>query len=205
MAAYADRIKTAPKTLTEREQKLLLKVTGEHRSGYRDHVIIALALAMALRSHELLALDVGDVFDGDGRARRRVQLRVFKRSHDDPAAQEVILPDGLRAKLGKFYRWKRAEGESLEPNAPLFVSRNRNQLSGRQLRERFAQWQERAGFDRRVSFHALRHSSCTSLYRATKDIRLVQRFARHASITSTMRYTHSSDEDLVRAVQDLLC
>ena len=205
MAHYADRISTAPRTLTEREQRLLLKVTGEHRRGFRDHVIIATALATGLRAHELLALNVGDVFDGDGRARRRVQLRVYKRSHDDPAAQEIILPDGLRAKLDKLYRWKRAEGESLEPNAPLFVSRNRNRLSGRQLRERFAQWQERAGFDRRVSFHALRHSSCTSLYRATKDIRLVQRFARHASITSTMRYTHNSDEDLVRAVQDLTC
>jgi len=157
MAAYADRIKTAPKTLTEREQKLLLKVTGEHRSGYRDHVIIAFALATALRSHELLALDVGDVFDGGGRARRRVRLRVYKRSHDDPAAQEVILPDGLRAKLDKLYRWKAGEGQSLAPDAPLFVSRNGNRLSGRQLRERFAQWQARAGLERRLSFHGLRH------------------------------------------------
>lgn len=205
MAAYADSIQKAPRTLTEREQKLLLRVTGEHRSGFRDHVIIATALGTGLRAHELLALDVGDVFDGDGRARRRVQLRVFKRSNDDVSAQEVILPNGLRAKLDKLWRWKRAEGQSLAAAAPLFVSRNRNRLSGRQLRERFAQWQEKAGLDRRISFHGLRHSSCTNLYRATKDLRLVQRFARHASITSTMRYAHPSDEDLVRAVQDLPC
>ncbi len=205
MAAYADSIQKAPRTLTEREQKLLLKVTGEHRSGFRDHLIIATALGTGLRAHELLALDVGDVFDGDGRARRRVQLRVFKRSHDDPAAQEVILPDGLRAKLDKLYRWKRAEGQSLAADAPVFVSRNGNRLSGRQLRERFALWQDRAGLERRLSFHGLRHSSCTNLYRATKDLRLVQRFARHASVTSTMRYAHPADEDLVRAVQDLPC
>ena len=205
MAAYADSIQKAPRTLTEREQKLLLKVTGEHRSGFRDHVIIATALGTGLRAHELLALDVGDVFDGDGRARRRVQLRVFKRSNDDLSAQEVILPNSLRAKLDKLWRWKRAKGQSLAVDAPLFVSRNSNRLSGRQLRERFAQWQETAGFERRISFHGLRHSSCTNLYRATKDLRLVQRFARHASITSTMRYAHPSDEDLVRAVQDLPC
>ena len=136
MAAYADSIQKAPRTLTEREQKLLLRVTGEHRSGFRDHVIIATALGTGLRAHELLALDVGDVFDGDGRARRRVQLRVFKRSNDDVSVQEVILPNGLRAKLDKLWRWKRAEGQSLAADAPLFVSRNGNRLSGRQLRER---------------------------------------------------------------------
>ncbi len=205
MAAYADRITKAPRTFTEREQQQLLRATGEHRSGFRDHVIIATALATGLRAHELLALDVGDVFDAAGRARRRVQLRVFKRSNDDPATQEVILPEGLRAKLDKLHRWKRAEGQSLAADAPVFVSRNGNRLSGRQLRERFAFWQARAGIERSLSFHGLRHSSCTNLYRATKDLRLVQRFARHASITNTMRYAHPADEDLVRAVQDLPC
>ncbi len=205
MAHYAERINTAPRTLTDREQRLLLRTTGEHRSGFRDHVIIATALATGLRSHELLALDVGDVFDSDGRCRRRLRLRVFKRSNDNPSAQEVVLPDSLRAKFDKILRWKQTKGEGVAPEAPLFVSRNGNRLSGRQLRERFAQWQTRAGIDRPVSIHGLRHSSCTNLYRATKDLRLVQRFARHASITSTMRYAHPSDEDLVRAVQDLRC
>ena len=95
MAHYADRINTAPMTLTDREQRLLLKVTGEHRSGFRDHVIIATALATGLRSHELLALDGGDVFGPDGRCRRRLQLRVFKRSNDDQGAQQVVLPDNV--------------------------------------------------------------------------------------------------------------
>ena len=68
MTAYADAIAKPPRTLTELEQKLLLKTTGEHRDGYRDHVIISLALGTGLREHELLALDRGDVFDDDGRA-----------------------------------------------------------------------------------------------------------------------------------------
>lgn len=55
-------------------------MTGEHRAGHRGHVIFAVALGAGLREHELLALDVGDVFDEDGRARRRVTLRAFKRS-----------------------------------------------------------------------------------------------------------------------------
>lgn len=44
MTAYADAIAKPPRTLTELEQKLILKTTGEHRDGFRDHVLISLAL-----------------------------------------------------------------------------------------------------------------------------------------------------------------
>ncbi len=193
MTAYADANAKPPRTLTELEQKLLLKTTGEHRDGYRDHVIIS------------LALDCGDVLDDDGRARRRVSLRVFKHSADEPVIQEVVLPDLAWAKLEKLRAWKKGKGESLVPDAPLFVSRLGRRLSARQLRHAFHLWQERAGFERRLSFHSVRHAACTNLYRRTKDIRLTQRFARHKSILTTSIYAHPSDEDLVRAVRELPC
>lgn len=195
----------APRTLTDAEQAQLLKVTGEHARGFRDHVILSFALGTALREAELLALDVGDVFDADGGARRRVRLRVFKRSNDDESMQEVVLPDPLRAKLEKLWRWKKQRGEGLEPDAPLFVSRRGLRLSSRQLRNLFHVWQERAGFEREMSFHSTRHSSLTNIYRRTRDIRLTQRVARHKSITSTIRYAGPSDEDVLRAVRDLPC
>jgi len=202
---YADSVARPPKTLTDLEQRLLLKFSGERRGGWRDHVIFSLALGTGLREHEILALDVGDVFDPGGRVCRRVQLRVFKRCRVEQAEQEVILPDGVRAKLAKLHGWKKRAGESLKPDAPLFVSRKGNRLSARQLRHLFHQWQERAGFERRLSFHSLRHTACTSVYRRTRDIRLTQRFARHKSLLTTSIYTHPSDEDLVRSVRDLPC
>ena len=205
MTMYADAIAKPPRTLTDLEQRLLLKVTGEHRDGFRDHVIISVALGTGLREHEILALDLGDVFDDEGCAKRRVTLRVFKRSADDSAVQEVVLPDLVRAKLEKLRAWKKREGESLAPDAPLFVSRLGKRLSSRQLRENFGVWQERAGFERHLSFHSLRHTACSTLYRRTKDIRITQRFARHKSILTTSIYAHPSDEDLVRAVRELPC
>ena len=203
--SYVDKIPKPPRTLTELEQRLLLKVTGEHRAGYRDHVAIATALGTALREHELLGLDVGDIYTADGKTRRRVQLRVFKRSNPDPNAQQILLPDSLRAKLERFRIWKKREGESVAPDAPLFLSRRKRRLSARQLRERFRQWQERAGFERHVGFHILRHSSCSRVYRQNRDIRVTQKFARHKSITSTAIYAHPTDEDLLRAIRDLPC
>jgi site-specific recombinase XerC len=131
---------------------------------------------------------------------------VFKRSADEPAIQEVVLPDLVRAKLNKLRGWKKRKGESLAENAPVFVSRLGRRLSARQLRHAFALWQQHAGFERRLSFHSLRHySACSAIYRRTKDIRLTQRFARHKSILTTSICAHPSDEDLVRAVRELPC
>ncbi len=202
---YADAVARPPKTLTEIEQRLLLKISGEHRSGFRDHVIFGVALGTGLREHEIVALNMGDVFGTGGKAFRRVQLQVFKRSSDDASSQEIILPDGVRAKLDKLHCWKKRNGESLEPGAPIFVSRKKNRLSTRQVRHTFKVWQERAGFDRLFNFHTLRHTACSNLYRRTRDIRLTQRFARHKSILTTSIYAHPSDEDMLRAFRDMPC
>jgi site-specific recombinase XerC len=203
MAGYADSGRRAPRTLTEREQEALLAATREHP---RDHVLYAVALGTGLRAHELVALDVGDVFDSAGEPKRRVLLRVFKgdgRGEDD--LQEVVLSEALRAKLAGLRAWKAGSGESLSSDAPLFVSQRGLRLSTRQLRHAFGMWQERAGFERHVSAHSLRHSACTNIYASSKDLRLTQRFARHRSVVTTMLYTHPSDEDLVRAVEQLRC
>src|SRR5690349_21181752 len=98
MIAYAGAIARPLRTLTEREVALLLRTTGQHAAGWRDHVIMSIALGTGLREHEILALDIGDVFDEGGRAKRHVRLRVFKRASDDPPPQEIVLSDTVRAK-----------------------------------------------------------------------------------------------------------
>lgn len=205
MSNYAAAVPRPPRTMTEIEQATVLRATGEHREGFRDHVLLAVALGTALREHEIAALDVGDVLHEDGRVRRRIALRVFKRSSDEPAPQEVFLPDALWYKLGKFIDWKRSRGESLAPNAPLFVSRRKQRIATRTLRHLFQLWQERAGLDRRFNFHALRHTSLTNLYRRTRDIRVVQKLARHRDINTSTIYAGPSDDDVLRAVRDLPC
>lgn len=205
MSTYVAAIARPPRTLTAVDQARLLKATGEHRDGFRDHVIFALALGTALREHEIAALDVGDIMHDNGKVRRRFVLRVFKRSTDDPPQQDIFLPDGVWYKLTKFLSWKRANRESLEPDAPLFVSRRRQRIAKRTLRHLFRLWQERAGFDHVFNFHALRHTALTNVYRATGDIRLAQRVARHKRIDTTTVYAAPSDEDILRAVRGLPC
>ena len=115
MTTYADSISRPARTLTENEQRLLLRVTGQRLDGFRDHVIYSVALGAGLREHEIVALNIGDVFDEAGHARRRLRLRVFKRASEDPAPQEVMLPDLVRAKLEKLIASRRHAGEALTP------------------------------------------------------------------------------------------
>lgn len=204
MSHYARR-GLPPKTLDQAEQHRLLDVTGQHAKGFRDHMIFSLALGTGLREFEIAALNVGDVTNKNGNPRHRVELRVFKSCTDNPARQEVGLNNTVRHKLKKFLAWKKTRGEPLENSAPLFVSRKGNRLSTRRMRAMFRDWQTKAGFERVYSFHALRHTACTNLYRDTQCPKTVQRFARHTNLVTTSIYTEVSDQDLFDRIQTLIC
>lgn len=204
MTSYISRIPTPPRVLSDEEQRRLLKVTGEHRDGFRDHMLLALALGTGLRSHELLALDVGDIQDAKGKVRYRVNLRIYKRC-SERAIQEILLSENLRTKVTRYLTWKKSRGEPVDLGSPLFLSREHRRLSTRQLRRQFKVWQKRAVFERLYGCHALRHSACSSLYRRVKDLRMTQRFARHAQLSSTEIYAHPSEEELLRALQEQPC
>jgi integrase/recombinase XerC len=202
--SYADRTRRPPRTLTDDEQRALLKASGQHADTFRDHVLFSLALGTGLREGELVALDLSDVADGR-KVKRRIQLRTYARKgsrrSDDAASQIVHLPDGAFYKLEKFVRRRQRDGA--KPSAPLFEARGGRRLSTRRVRELFHEWQTRAGFDHCLNFHVLRHTALTNAYRATKDIRIVQRVARHARIDTTTRYEHASDQEVAAAVRKL--
>jgi len=54
----------------------------------------------------------------------------------------------------------------------------------------------KAGIDKDVSPHTLRHSFATDLYRETSKIRLVQKALGHSDLSTTMIYTHIVDDEL---------
>jgi integrase/recombinase XerC len=210
--SYADRTKQPPRTLTDEEQARLLKVSGKHVDGFRDHLIFAIALGCALRESEIVGLDVGDVSPDGLKVRRVVQLRVFKRAGEnvDPMDQRIYLTDGVYYKLQKYLR-SRYRHHTPSPTEPLFQATRANQnagkigarLSTRRLRELFREWQTRAEFDHLYNFHSLRHTAITNVRRKTKDIRIAQKVARHANIATTTRYEHASDQEMLDAVKGL--
>ena len=216
--------------LSSKEVKLLLKATGETKGAEREHMMYSAALGTGLRESELVALNVGDVLF-EGKLRSKILLTVYKGSSirvERPLArgrpprvpkrnkrhvrQVVHLPKRLRLKLVWFLKWKKDNGQSLKPSAPLFVTTKDSgssfagdRMSTRLVRHHFRVWQTRCKFEELRGFHSLRHTALSQIYRRTKDIRAVQKAARHANLNTTEIYTHLTEEELANALEGLEC
>jgi site-specific recombinase XerC len=192
----------APDTMTTTEQERLLEVSAKHPNP-RDHVLFSMALGTGLRLSELLGLNVGDVTLDGKQVCTRIRLR--REASKGGRVADVFVPDRLVRKVERFLAWKRMMGESLDAASPLFLSTWGVRLSPRRAQMIFAEWQVRAGLDRRYCFHTLRHVAITNVYRATHDLFLAQRFARHASPLTTTIYCHPGDEEMRERVRRLRC
>lgn len=53
---------------------------------------------------------------------------------------------------------------------------------------------------RQVDFHSLRHTFITTLARKKTDPTLIQKMARHSSITTTMKYVHRTQKEMLEAM-----
>jgi len=202
--SYAERTKRPPRTLTDAETKKILDVTGKAAAGFRDHMIISLALGCGLRESEIVALTIADVTKKDLKTpKRTIQLVVFKRAGagNDPNDQRIHLPDATFYKLEKYLKSIRAW--EFYPETALFHSRKNMTLSTRAVRGMWRLWQRRADFDLLYPFHTLRHTFITNVRRKTGDLRLAQKAARHINIQTTVRYEHASDEELASAVKGM--
>jgi len=190
----------APQTMTREEQDDLLRASRDHP---RDHLLLSLALGTGLRLAEIVGLDVGDLFSNKGESKARIRLR--REIAKGGRVADVFVPNALLAKLARFWVYKLQSGEVLGAADPLFCNQAGRRISKRRVQVIFRGWQMRAGFDRLYSFHCLRHSAVTNVYRASKDLLLAQRFARHVSPLTTTIYTHPSDEELQSRIRTLRC
>ncbi len=165
----------------------------------RDHVLISMAAMTGLRVHELVALDWGQLVTETANIRHRVQL--VPEYTKGNVGGEVVFPERLRWKLGQYRRWSARRGLPIGGDAPVFISRNHRRLSVRRGQQVWRAVQIEAGIDRPFKLHALRHYYGTTVYSTSKDIRLTQIAMRHLSVSSTMLYSHVSQQDVEHAVE----
>ena len=84
----------------------------------------------------------------------------------------------------------------------LLFNRDGAPLTPAAVRARLKVAAQRAGLERAITPHMLRHSAATQLLESGVDIRYVQRLLGHASITTTEIYTHVTDYALRRVVSN---
>jgi integrase/recombinase XerC len=72
----------------------------------------------------------------------------------------------------------------------VFLNSRGGRLTSRSVERLIAEYGRRAGIDKPVTPHVLRHSFATHLLEMGADMRSVQELLGHASLSTTQKYTH---------------
>jgi integrase/recombinase XerD len=83
----------------------------------------------------------------------------------------------------------------------VFATLDGKEVSVRYVEQMVKRLGIRAGIEKDVHPHTLRHSFATDLYRETKNILLTQKALGHANLATTQIYTHLVDSDLEEALK----
>ena len=196
--------KTLPKVLSLGETKQLL---GEARRelglvqkrvsegvdtsflAYRNLAMIDLLLGTGIRVGELVAISLADLDLDEG-------IIVIKGKGS--RQRLALLPDSRSRKLLRSYLYRRI---SVAGGQDLFLNVFGEPLSTQGVAYAVSRLAEKAGIEKRVTPHMLRHTAATLLLRNGADIRIVQEFLGHASILTTQRYTHVTKEHMAHTLQ----
>lgn len=182
------RPRRLPRVLGADEVEALLDSVAGSRVGdalaQRDRAIVETAYAGGLRISELAGLDVTDLDE------RRRLVRVMgkrRRERECPLGEPAL--DALRAWLGEG-RPALRDRSAADDDGALFLNAAGTRLGVRGMRGRIDRLVLRAGLDRGVSPHTLRHSFASHLLDGGADLRVVQELLGHASLATTQVYTH---------------
>ncbi len=178
-----------PDVLTEGERLVLLKQPNRRApTGLRNLCMIRLMLNAGLRSSEVLNLKVKDLDWMSG----KLAVRQGKGQKD-----RILWINEGDLELLKSWRERRPEQSDL-----LFITLQGRPVLDRYLRAMVARVADKAGIEKRVHPHLLRHTFATDLYRETKNIRLVQKALGHEDLSTTMIYTRIIDDELEDALRN---
>jgi len=177
-----------PHVLTPAEVVQLLEAPDPADPLYwRDRALLEFAYAAGVRVSELIGLKVRDVDLQEGFA------LVFGKG-----SKERMVPVGrsaLRA-LIVYLREIRPRLVRDGSEGTLFLSARGQPLSRMGVWKILRRQVRRAGIEKRVSPHTLRHSFATHLLEGGADLAAVQEMLGHADISTTQVYTHVEREYL---------
>jgi integrase/recombinase XerD len=185
-----------PVILTEEEQEKLLEQFNErYVTSQRNKVMFELMLNTGLRVSEAVSLRWEDVNLTSG----KLMIREGKGAKD----RSLWVDQNQREELGE---WKGRQVEKVGelPRWVFSTLREGNageKLAIQQVWKTLRTYAEKAGIEKDISPHTLRHTFATDLYRETGKIRLVQKALGHADLSTTMIYTHIVDEELEGAMK----
>jgi site-specific recombinase XerD len=182
--------RTLPRVPCDNDVRALLRACDPTTpEGLRNRAMIALLADSALRKEELRRLRVGDV----DLTTRMIRVVAGKGQHDGIGFFGEGTASLLRA-------WLAAHPDP-GPKAFLLVTREGIPLGPWAIVRTLYRISRRAGLDRNVGPHALRHYAATALLRRTGDLELVRRVLRHTTLAMALRYATLTQADVAAKFQ----
>jgi integrase/recombinase XerD len=180
--------RSLPRSLSEGEVESLLGAPAvADPLGYRDRTMLELLYATGLRVSELVNLKLAQVNVTQG------VIRVLGKGN-----RERLIPLGEEA-----VRWLKAfiagaRGEILLDRSTdyLFPTRRGDRMTRQAFWHIIKRYARKAGVDRDLSPHTLRHAFATHLLNHGADLRVVQMLLGHSDLSTTQIYTHVARERL---------
>lgn len=182
----AKKKKTLPVVLSESEVKRFLAALKNPK-----HRAIAFVLySGGLRVSEAARLKVADIDSERG----QIHVRQGKGRKD----RYVMLSPVVLAVLREYVQVER-------PYDWLFPAGHRRDrhITTRTIQEQVRQAAQRAGIEKRVTPHVLRHSFATHLLEAGTDLRYIQELLGHTKISTTVIYTHVARREARKIVSPI--
>ena len=170
-----------PEILTNKEVELFLEQPQcVDDKGYRDHAMLELLYATGIRVSELISLNLEDLNLAAGflRCANRGKERMIPLYHTAVKA------------LSDYVRTIRPQLIADSEETALFVNMSGERMSRQGFWKIIKYYQERAGIEKDITPHTLRHSFAVHLLENGADLRSIQEMLGHADISSTQIYTH---------------
>jgi len=170
-----------PETLTHDEvERLFAAPSRETPHGLRDRAILELMYSSGLRVSELCGLLLPSVHLDEA------YLRVFGKG-----AKERVAPIGGPAvkAVRDYLAVGRPRFVAPRTGSELFLSQRGTAISRKTVWVMIRAHAERAGIDKPIKPHLLRHSFATHLLEGGADLRAIQEMLGHADLSTTQIYT----------------
>ncbi|MDK8624969.1 site-specific tyrosine recombinase XerD [Corynebacterium appendicis] len=176
-----------PDTLTIDEVgKLLDACPDETPAQLRDKALLEVLYATGARISELLALVVDDI----------AETRDFIKVTGKGDKQRIVPVGGAAQRALEAYLVRGRPALTTGKSHAVFLNKRGGVLSRQSSWTIIKDAASRAGLDKAISPHTMRHSFATHLLEGGADVRTVQELLGHASVTTTQIYTHITPENL---------
>lgn len=181
--------RTLPECLSYDEiDKLLSQPDTAQKLELRDKALMELMYAAGLRVSEVLNLEASNVYFNEG------YVRIFGKG-----SKERIVPVNETALrwINEYINICRNVIKKEKSGGILFLNHRGGKMSRMAIWDIIKKYTLRAGINKQVHPHTLRHSFATHLLEGGADIRIIQELLGHSDISTTQIYTHVEKEYLL--------